>query len=128
VKEKVVRAGFRFAFYLCALTVAVLAFYPLEAVPLTGDDKANHIVAFAVLSWLADVAYSGPARVLASWAFGLLVFGLFIEITQRFLPYRHFSWLDLGADALGIVLYIVVSRIFLAVVPRASLRRQRKAG
>jgi len=100
------RTGFRVGLYFCVAAIAVLAFYPLEDVPLTGYDKINHVIAFAVLAWLAHGAYPGAARLMAKWALLLLAYGLFIEVVQHHLPYRDFSWLDLVADALGILLYI----------------------
>ncbi len=64
-------------------------------------DKWAHFVIFLGLSlW-----FSGLYRKSAYWrvAVGLLAFGLLIEICQRAVGYRSAEWLDVAADALGIV-------------------------
>jgi VanZ family protein len=120
------RNGFRVAFFACAAVVAVLAFYPLDESPFTGHDKANHVLAFAVLAWLADGAFPGSARTLATWALLLLAYGLFIEVVQRFLPYRQFSWHDLGANGMGILLYLSLALLVFAATRLARGRWLRK--
>jgi VanZ family protein len=68
------------------------------------NDKLNHLAAFFTLALLSDFAFRGsgfgPAKFLP-----LLGYGLLLESVQHFLPYRDFSLLDLGADALGMTLY-----------------------
>jgi hypothetical protein len=105
-----VRLVFRIGLFACALAVALLALIPLSETPLTSYDKINHILAFAVLAWLADGAYPGPES--APRRIGLLLlYGLLIEAVQHQLPYRQFSWLDLGADALGVAGYTGVAML-----------------
>ncbi len=103
---------FRLGLLGCLALVAFLAFAPLASAPLTGHDKANHIIAFAALAWLADGAYPGPApgRGWRKWLL-LLGYGLFIEAAQHFLPYREFSGWDLVADGIGILLYVAGARL-----------------
>lgn len=102
------RQLWRLALGVCVLAVAVLSFAHLDAPPLTHSDKLNHILAFAVLAWLAHGAY--PQRRLAVARWGLLLgYGLSIELIQSFLPYREASWLDVAADAVGILCYGVVA-------------------
>jgi VanZ family protein len=68
------------------------------------SDKLSHLAAFFTLALLSDFAFRdhgfGPIKFLA-----LLGYGLLLEGTQHFLPYRDFSLLDLAADALGMGLY-----------------------
>ena len=68
------------------------------------NDKANHILAFYVLGFLADFSFPrknfGFTKVLP-----LLGFGLLIEVIQYFLPYRSFSLYDLVADTAGLAVY-----------------------
>ena len=68
------------------------------------SDKLNHLAAFFTLALLSDFAFRGnsfwPAKFLP-----LLGYGLLLESIQHFLPYRDFSLLDLGTDALGMGLY-----------------------
>lgn len=68
--------------------------------PTTGWDKANHLLAFAVLAWLGSHAY--PQR-LASVLSGLLAYGALIEILQSFTTFRSADWHDLLADGLGLL-------------------------
>ena len=42
-------------------------------------------------------------------ALGLLAFGLLIELCQRMVTYRSADWLDVGADAAGIIAGLVIS-------------------
>ena len=75
-------------------------------IPVVEDinDKAEHGIAFYVLALLADFSFpqNGFGR---AKALSLLGYGLAIEIIQYFLPYRSFSLIDLGADAVGLVIY-----------------------
>jgi len=68
------------------------------------NDKANHILAFYVLGFLADFSFPrnnfGFTKVLS-----LLGFGLSIEVIQYFLPFRSFSLYDLVADTVGLAVY-----------------------
>lgn len=68
------------------------------------SDKIKHVAAFYTLALLADFSWpdTGFGFVKAVW---LLGYGLAIEIVQYFLPYRTFSLFDLGADAVGMVLF-----------------------
>ena len=78
-----------------------------ETVITTGWDKANHCLAFAVLLALLDNAY--PAIALWSKKLpALLIYAVLIEIIQAFIPLRHFSLLDIVADASGLSLYLFV--------------------
>ena len=71
--------------------------------PLRIWDKAAHTLAFAALMLLSAVAYR--PRLKLQWiALLLLGFGIGMEIVQHFLPYREFSFLDMVANGLGILL------------------------
>jgi hypothetical protein len=72
-----------------------------------GVDKWAHAAAFAVLAlWFA-----GQYRPRAYWriAFGLLAYGLFIEICQRSISYRTAEWYDVVADVIGIALGLMLA-------------------
>ena len=69
-------------------------------------DKWFHGVTFLVLSlW-----FTGMFRRRSYWkiGIGLLLFGLIIEACQRMVTYRTAEWLDVGADAAGIILGLVI--------------------
>ena len=71
-----------------------------------GVDKWLHGVTFLVLSlW-----FTGLYRKGSYWkiGIGLLLFGLGIEACQRMVSYRSAEWLDVGADAAGIILGLVI--------------------
>lgn len=66
-----------------------------------GMDKWSHMLAFLVLT----VWFAGLYRRRSYWrlALGLLAFGALIELLQGAIGYRSAEWLDLAADAAGIV-------------------------
>ena len=103
--EGVLRRGFQLAFWGCVLVVTWLAFAPLAEPAGFSWDKANHVLAFCVMAALADAGYPGRGRELPRWGL-LLGYGLVIELVQWQLPYREFSWLDLVANVIGVLLYI----------------------
>lgn len=103
--RRLVQLAPQVAFWGCVLSVAYLAFLP-SADPIGASwDKANHLFAFAVMAWLADLAW--PAKRHATLRWGLLLgYGLLIETVQHFIPLRHFSLLDWVADGMGILIYL----------------------
>ncbi|MBK1716133.1 hypothetical protein CKO27_00420 [Thiocystis violacea] len=92
------------------LAVAYLAFAPLTEPVGFSYDKFNHLFAFAVMAWLADGGWPGPRQAWARWGM-LLGYGLLIELVQRELPFRQFSWLDVMADAAGIAVYVAAKAL-----------------
>jgi VanZ family protein len=74
-------------------------------IPVAGDmnDKVSHVLAFFVLALLVD--HSFPLWTFRTKVLVLIAYGLSIEITQAYLPYRSCSVFDLGADACGLALY-----------------------
>lgn len=90
------------AFWCCVLAVAYLALMPGEDVPGFTWDKANHLLAFAVMTALAALGWPARRSVFSLWA-PLLGYGLLIEVIQYFLPTREFSLLDWVTDGLGIL-------------------------
>lgn len=74
---------------------------------IRGFDKWLHGVTFLVLA----VWFSGMVKASAYWrvGLGLLLFGVLIELCQRAVNYRSAEWLDLGADAAGIILGLSIA-------------------
>ncbi len=70
-------------------------------------DKVNHVVAFFVLSLLADYSYLARSALLSK-GMALLGFGSLIEGLQYWIDYRYFEIADLVADGGGILLYGLV--------------------
>lgn len=96
--------------WLCAamLTVVVLGVGWLALSPApppsvdTGWDKLNHLLAFAVLSFIAQGAAERPAAPQPAIVVGLVLYGLGIEVAQTLVPGRSGQWQDLLANAAGI--------------------------
>ncbi|MEN8180501.1 MAG: VanZ family protein [Pseudomonadota bacterium] len=101
------------------LLTIYLATTPLEY-PVISDinDKLQHIFAFFTLAFLADHAF--PKHIW-NWRkfIPLLGYGLILEIIQYTIPGRFFSLLDLGADALGLLVYT----IFLSLLRNSHLQQ-----
>lgn len=94
-------------FWAACAAVTVLSLLPAEQLPPVSNwwDKAQHALAFLVLGVLGLWAYSStPARVI----FGLLFFGVGIELAQAATSWRFGDWHDWLADAFGVgVAYFV---------------------
>jgi VanZ family protein len=69
-------------------------------------DKWIHGITFLTLSiWFTGIYSKG-----AYWriGIGLLVFGMMIEACQRAVSYRTADWIDVSANAAGIILGLVI--------------------
>ena len=100
----------RAAFLLITVSVLVLALWPSPAsLPVqTGWDKADHVLAFAVLGIVGLWAWP-QAQVRVS--VGLLGYGGFIEVLQGMTGYREADWHDFAADAIGIGVALLATRL-----------------
>ena len=106
----------RIAKILLVLAIGVILWLALHpSPPISGLqlDKLNHLAAFFALALLTEYAFPS-ATVSALKLAPLLGFGLLIEVLQYWVGYRYFEWLDVAADAAGIVLFWVI---------RGTLRR-----
>jgi len=75
------------------------------------NDKLIHIFVFFVFALLMDLATD--RRPFWLWkGFPLLIYGILIEVAQYFSPEREFSYMDMVADFVGILLYFVVKIMF----------------
>ena len=70
-------------------------------------DKWAHGITFVILA----VWFSGLYSRSAYWrvAVGLLAFGVLIEVLQGLVRYRMAEWYDIGADALGIGIGLLIA-------------------
>lgn len=98
-----------------------LAFMPSEPRPgmLPHMDKLEHLAGFTALAVVACLA-SGRPRPARLVGFALLAYGIFIELVQARLPSRHGEWLDLVADALGILLGLLLVQVMRRRWPRRT--------
>ncbi len=74
---------------------------------LRNVDKWAHGLTFVVLA----IWFAGQYSRAAYWriALGLLAFGMLIEVLQGLVRYRMAEWLDVGADALGILIGLLLA-------------------
>ena len=72
------------------------------------SDKFAHILTFVLLGLLVRPAFPLWRNRLQPYLW-LLSYGLGIEVIQYFIPWRSFSLLDLAADALGILLSVLMA-------------------
>jgi VanZ family protein len=99
----------RLVFYSAIVVGCYLAFSPGgNGLHSYFNDKLMHAVGFFVMTVLAHLAHPQTWR---KWpVFGLIAFGLAIELVQGYLPYRSFSMWDWTADIFGILLYLLVAQ------------------
>lgn len=113
--------AFRLLLTLSLLLILLLATIKLENPVLTSvNDKLGHILAFAYLAFLLDFAMPHSHFNLLK-IIPLFGYGLIIEFVQYFLPYRTFSILDMLADGVGIMIYVLIIPM-LKYVPLLKLR------
>ncbi len=81
--------------------------FGLHDTDIMPSDKWQHGVTFAFLT----VWFCGQYRPRSYWrvALGMLAFGAFIELCQRWVSYRSAESLDLLADGIGIAVGLVIA-------------------
>lgn len=102
------------------LTLMPMVLMDVRMRHLASYDKLAHCIAFLILAVWFSGQYSRRSYVKV--AFGLLAFGALIEGCQYLTTYRSAEWLDLLADAVGIVLGMGIA---LAGAGGWSLRTER---
>lgn len=94
------------AFWLAVLVVLVLMLLPAEhaqGLPLNVWDKAQHALAFGVLTLLGLRAWP-QRRDRLRLLVGLVIYGGGIEWVQHLTGWRHGDWADWVADSAGVAL------------------------
>jgi len=97
----------RILFWIALISSYILAIMPQDMAPSfqSLSDKSLNFIAFSVLTLLLNLSYRMP------WwktVVSLLFYAIFIEFSQIFTPNRCAEWLDIVADAIGIVLGLVL--------------------
>jgi len=98
--------------------VLLLACLALSLVPQPpgvfelASDKLWHALAYLVLYLSCQFAYRRQVTHISRFAL-LLGFSLLVEVLQYFMPNREFSLQDLVANAAGLLLGMLVSRLSL---------------
>jgi VanZ family protein len=105
---KWVRHAFQAGLLIQVVAISWLAFSSeAGSVAPSINDKVGHALAFFCLALFVDGAFP-------RWSFWKVQFpilagyGVMIELGQSFLPYRDFSFWDMGADVLGIFNYLLL--------------------
>jgi len=94
--------------------ISVLALTPAPPTHLSlGWDKLNHMLAFAGLALCATLGWRTPRWLRLTLLAALLAFGGLIELLQQLVPNRTAEWGDLGADAIGIAIGLLVASVLL---------------
>ena len=98
------RLYYKILFLITTLFVFYMAITYLDITLIDNpyEDKIKHFIAFFTLSLLlnrASSTYNARIRNVTT----LLLFGIFIEVVQSFIPYRDASVYDVTADLAGIL-------------------------
>lgn len=114
------RPAWRWLLVALLLVIGWLAFGTPPPLPdMQGGDKFNHLLAFTTLGFVASFCHAPGWRNSLIAASSLLLYGAFIEVVQSHLPHRQGEWADLGADAVGLALGLLLAM---------AMRRTRRAG
>jgi len=88
---------------------------PASKVPHRGSAPAPGAAPSKPATAWAKTELKWPSRDGTYWlnllGIGLLLFGLIIEACQRMVTYRSAEWLDVWADAAGIILGLVIGAV-----------------
>lgn len=97
--------AYQLIFIVSLIAILVLALQPPGDDPgLMINDKLAHGITFFALAVLMDRAFPGRPVVLVRFGV-LLAYGALLEGLQSTTTYRDASWLDLLADAVGLLIY-----------------------
>ena len=97
---------YKWSFWITIIAVYILAMLPQESAPTLGwGDKGNHILAFVVMSILLILSYRIS---LYRVAILMVVYGVWIEISQYFTPTRSADYRDVVADSIGVAIAILI--------------------
>lgn len=102
-----VRTVLRLLFIVVLAMVFLVALLPSPDVPaiVEGQDKVGHFAVFLILTLLGLLAW--PKHAFAVCA-SMLLYGVAIEVAQSFTTYRQGDPWDWAADALGVVLALLL--------------------
>ncbi len=110
---------------LVVMTTWVLwmALTPQPRGPALPWDKANHVGAFAALSFVAYFASRDRPRATLGLCMGLVLLGALIEWGQMYVPGRYAEALDLLADTVGIAIGLSIALPLARLLDRRRRRR-----
>ncbi|MFC1580779.1 VanZ family protein [Thermodesulfobacteriota bacterium] len=88
---------------------------PTQPVDIPGLDKVGHIFAYWFLMFWFGLIYN-PGRAYRRLGLGFVIMGIILECIQGALGDRTFEWGDIAANALGVIVGLVLSGTILSEV------------
>jgi VanZ family protein len=101
--------------WLLVAAIIFLSLWPKPPQPFEFEqsDKLSHIIAYLILTlWFANIYPQRSSQVLMS--VGFFVMGVCLEFLQGMMQYRTFSYIDMLANGIGILLALYLARTRLA--------------
>ncbi len=118
---------YKFFFYAAITLITVLSILPgfgsnqSGSIQIFSHGYLKHCVAYLIISVLLFKSYSSSKKKFLIVAFLFtLIYSAILEFIQYFLPYRTFNLYDILANAIGIILGIIVF-IIIVIKKRKSL-------
>ena len=82
---------------------------PPRVLGFPGMDKVGHACAYGFLMfWFGQIFM--PGRKYRALGLGFVIMGIILEFTQRATGLRSFEWVDIAADAFGVVMGWALAR------------------
>jgi VanZ family protein len=108
----------RATFHAALAGVTVLSVLPVDTVSIVDLwDKLEHAIAYGVLAVLGAMAYSSVTTALRLAA-ALMAWGAALEVVQRFVPGRFCDPYDTLANAVGVIVGLLLAHMVAAVLGR----------
>ena len=105
---------------ILAISVFITTIFSIQEVNIESSvsslDKLLHFLCFSYLTlitWLSRILNKDLHVYVI-----VLAYGIFIEIVQRFLPYRSFEYLDIFADFVGVIAGLIIIKILKNLYPK----------
>jgi len=101
------------------------AFAPtVPTLDMNNGDKVQHILAFLCVSGCSALSARAGWRQVRTSGLTMLVFGVFIELVQSFLPTRSADWRDVVADCVGIAVGLALVAVARRMLPSRAGGKQ----
>ena len=125
-QENIIQQIFRqhraYPFVILLGVVSYLSLTPSPAASLASIwDKWQHLIAWGFINLTLQLIKSARRRWLSA-SVGLFAYSVCLEVLQYWIPNRHFSWLDLLANALGIALAAALVIALIEFYPRVRTK------
>tara|TARA_R110000737_G_scaffold341122_2_gene364586 strand:- start:1506 stop:1874 length:369 start_codon:yes stop_codon:yes gene_type:complete len=103
---------------LMLVLITVTSLFPVEHLPAApGNDKTHHFIAYCIL--MLPVALRRPKYWLV-FALCFIIYSGLIELIQPYVN-RYGEWLDMAANAGGVVIAIVITQVFILLRPKKKV-------